>query len=315
MKMSNRTGKGLTLSRRFFELYEDTLLKAVPELSGRMAAGLCGEGSECYGFDDEVSEDHDFDPGFCLWLLPEDYEKYGFRLYRAYEKLPREFEGRKRLPSDFIGPGRKGVFSIPEFYGRLLGCSRVPEDPMDWFRIPEYALSQATNGAVFRDPPGSFSRIREQLLLGYPQDVKLKKIAARAALMAQSGQYNYRRCLDHGEQEAAALSLQEFSGHCLAMLFLLNDTYMPYYKWQFRLLRELPFCRKEAEALSELILRGPLKEGTGELVEEICKRIGSCLREQGLSDSPSDFLEAQGRSVTERIRDGRIRNMHLMEGV
>ena len=62
-------------------------------------------------------------------------------------------------------------------------------------------------------------------------------------------------------------------------------------------------------------LRGPLKEGTGELVEEICKRIGSCLREQGLSDSPSDFLEAQGRSVTERIRDGRIRNMHLMEGV
>ena len=33
MKMSNRTGKGLTLSRRFFELYEDTLLKAVPELS------------------------------------------------------------------------------------------------------------------------------------------------------------------------------------------------------------------------------------------------------------------------------------------
>ena len=246
MKMSNRTGKGLTLSRRFFELYEDTLLKAVPELSGRMAAGLCGEGSECYGFDDEISEDHDFDPGFCLWVLPEDYEKYGFRLYRAYEKLPREFEGRKRLPSDFIGPGRKGVFSIPEFYGRLLGCSRVPEDPMDWFRIPEYALSQATNGAVFRDPPGSFSRIREQLLLGYPKDVKLKKIAARAALMAQSGQYNYRRCLAHGEQEAAALSLQEFTGHCLAMLFLLNDTYMPYYKWQFRLLRELPFCRKEA---------------------------------------------------------------------
>ena len=50
-------------------------------------------------------------------------------------------------------------------------------------------------------------------------------------------------------------------------------------------------------------------------MEEICRRIGSCLREQGLSDSPSDFLEAQGRSVTERIRDGRIRNMHLMEGV
>ena len=41
---------------------------------------LVGHGSECYGFDDALSRDHDFGPRVCLWLTADDYAEFGERL-------------------------------------------------------------------------------------------------------------------------------------------------------------------------------------------------------------------------------------------
>ena len=62
---------GLELSRAFYETHGRPMLEAdFPELLPLIAVGLFGSGSECLGYDDDVSEDHDFEPGFCI-LLPE----------------------------------------------------------------------------------------------------------------------------------------------------------------------------------------------------------------------------------------------------
>ena len=61
--------KGLELSRAYFEEYGLPMLREqFPDWVGRIAAGLIGSGSECFGFDDAISQDHDFEAGFCLFL-------------------------------------------------------------------------------------------------------------------------------------------------------------------------------------------------------------------------------------------------------
>ena len=64
--------KGLELSRKYFKAFGEPMLERdFPDLLRLSAVGLCGEGSECLGYDDDISSDHDFEPGFCIFI-PDD---------------------------------------------------------------------------------------------------------------------------------------------------------------------------------------------------------------------------------------------------
>ena len=61
--------KGLELSRLFYEeLVKPMLEQKFAAYVPRIAAGLVGEGSQCFGYDDEISRDHDWGASICLWL-------------------------------------------------------------------------------------------------------------------------------------------------------------------------------------------------------------------------------------------------------
>ena len=82
--------QGLELSECFYNEYGKKLItENFPEL--KYAAGAVGQGSEFMGFDDDISKDHDYMAGFCIWLTKEEEQKYGFKLSRAYSSLPKEF--------------------------------------------------------------------------------------------------------------------------------------------------------------------------------------------------------------------------------
>lgn len=306
--------KGLEEARRFYEDFGAAMLhERFPDYEERIAVGLVGRGSECFGFDDEVSRDHDYEQGFCLWLTDADDILIGAALAKAYQALPRSGAARRsRLGESNRGPRRIGFFYRP-----YLGGETAPRDWRQWLSLPSWALAEATNGAVFRDDLGVFSDIRETLLHGMPEDVRKKKLAARLIAMAQSGQYNYARCQRHGEEGAAMLALAEFVRAACGAVYLLNRAHMPYYKWALRGLEDLPLLGEMREPLTFLLTAENDADGRAVkqgVVEDICAKVIEELRGQGLSDGGWDFLEPHAFAVQEGIEAPEIRALHVMEG-
>ncbi len=310
--------QGLELSKKYYENNKDVFAQKFPQIYGQMAFGLAGEGSECFGFDDEISRDHDFEPSFCIWVPEEIEQKYGAEIQKIYEALPKTLDTVTLKQSSAYGKNRRGVCSIEKFYRDKTGGEKGPRSLQDWLFVPEYTLAEAVNGEIFSDLSGKFTEIRESLLRGYPEDVRKKKIAARAAYMAQSGQYNYRRCLARGEMGAARLALDLFVSHTIQMIYLLNNRYCPYYKWIFRGMNRLSLLGELSEGLTALLCAPDSDENIKvkmALIEQICGQVISELKKQGLSDESSDYLEPHAFAVMQTIEDGNLKKMHAMAGI
>lgn len=311
---------GIELARGFYKEYGAPMIREqFPDLESVIAIGLVGSGSECFGFDDEVSRDHDFEPGFCLFIPDEDVidRQVCFRLERAYAKLPKEYKGFKRQMMSPVGGNRHGVIRIGDFYEAKTGARDGVLTCEQWLTLPSYALAEATNGEVFRDDFGLFSKIRASLL-NMPEDIRLKKLAGNLLLMAQAGQYNYKRCLAHGETAAAQLAAIEFSKAAMQTVFLLNKTYMPYYKWSFRAMRKLKKLSNLAETLEFLLTTentGDLAETKYLVIEDIASMVIAELIEQNLTKAICGDLEKHAYSVNDAIVDPDIRNRNIFSAV
>ncbi len=312
--------KGLEICKNFyFEYGEKMLHEQFPEYESLIAVGLIGSGSECYGYDDEISRDHDFEAGFCLFIPGEDVidRQVAFQLERAYAKLPKEYMGIRRSILSPVGSNRHGVIRMSDFYSEKVGSPAGDLSVGEWLRIDDFYLAEATNGEVFRDDCGAFTLIRNKLL-NMPEDVRLKKLAGNVLLMAQSGQYNFRRCLDHGEPAAAQLAVVKFVESAMRTIFLLNKRYMPYYKWSFRALRELEKLGNIADSLEFLITSDNADE-TAEtkyfIIEDIASMIIDELQQQSITKAVCGDLEKHAYSINDFITDSDLRNMNIFAGV
>ena len=332
---------GMQLAQSYWQTYGKPLLDQpkFTRYKNRIAAGLVGHGSECYGFDDEISRDHDFGPGFCLWLTDEDYAEIGADLQDAYDALPRKyagFESRNETPraKSCESSKRVGVFRISEFFENLTGFPTAPaaNEPHLWLSLSESTLAAATNGKIFADPLGEFSKARQSFKL-MPDDVRISLISRRLGMISQAGQYNFPRMIARKDASAAWLSINEFVRATASLVFLLNNPvtagYLPYYKWQFAALRKLsnrmasrlPEACGKLESLMRLSSAacfggdGSGGDGFGEggkgagiaqkqvtqIIDSICEDIVRELQYEGLSDCGETFLEWQRPYVEAHI--------------
>jgi hypothetical protein len=312
--------KGLELSFEYYRQFGAAMIRdGFADYTARIACGLVGDGSECFGFDDAVSQDHDFGPGFCLWLTDDDFESIGSELAAAYASLPSEFMGYASRPVISFGDQRIGVLRISDFYMKYTGCRETPQSLFEWRAIPETFLAVATNGQVFSDPLGKFTQIRDTLLAFYPEDVRLKKLAARLAVMGQSGQYNLPRALSRQELVAAEFARAEFMKAACSCVYLLNKRYMPFYKWAHRGIRELSKLSQVYNLLDRLVAASA-DDASGQAVqtvEQICGLVLAECRAQGLipagdpGSGDDAFLLPHAHEVLSLVQDEQLKRLHI----
>ena len=274
-----------------------------PNLYSRICLALVGVGSECLGFDDEISEDHDFSSRCQLFLDDSDYKTYKSDLESSLKIFCKDLESLTSNLKDV----NVEIMPISNFYKYYTLFENGPKTESEYRKVPMDLLCVATNGKVFLDNLGKFSEIRNRLLNFYPEDIRLKKIAFQLNKMAQSGQYNYSRMIKRGDTVAANIAQGEFVKHYLEFVHLLNKKYMPFYKWSYRSACSLEilgnFTQENLKKLSEASIYE--KES---LIEEICLTVVNTLNKLGLSNSKIDFLTYQAEEVRKNILNPSLRN-------
>ena len=312
--MRNRMGV-IEKNRRFYEEGVAELIHTrFGHYENRIAVGIAGEGSDCFGYDDELSRDHDFGTGVCLWVTNEDMNRFGYQLSIAYNELVDSEE--RSYYTDRLRE-RRGVMTIHDFYSDILriDCDtehcRISEE--DWYRLDHSCLKTAVNGEVFRDDLGEFTAFRRLLENYYPEPVWRRRIAEQLHEYASSLQVNYARCMTRRDLVAAEICRANGLKAAMELFFLLKKEYPPYYKWTYRALSELDqegiFSAKIWELAEERIdpkawdgtgyhpARQNYKDRIVSLSEEIGSELEYLLAEQGLITQRSRYMELHVNEV------------------
>ncbi len=270
--------KGLQLCEQYYQQYGIPMLENFKEYLPYMAIGLCGEGSDCLGYDDELSHDHDFGPGFCIWLPKDIYDEIYMDLQKVYDDLPQSFMGYQRdITPQAIH--RVGVQCIDDFFV-------YPQSDNDWLNIDEMTLLNCINGKIFIDNYGLVTKIRKKLSY-YPKRIQMIKLAENLHLMSQCGQYNYQRILKRHDKVALQLCLSSFIDATISVIYILNQKYKPYYKWSYYGLKDCTILNDIRQSLS-LLIESDDKET---IMESICQRVIYELQRLNLTTCQSSFLD------------------------
>ena len=290
--------KGIELCRAYYNTYKSDFLQGFEEYKAYMAFGLVGDGSDCLGFDDKFSRDHDFGPGFCVFIPEELYGIIGDRLEIAYEELPKEFMGYTRKPTK-QGENRIGVRTIEGFYQEYIGVAGVPQTDEQWLTFPPERFRAAISGEIFDDYNGEFTRIRKELKQYYPESIRIRMLANELSMMAQTGQYNYERMLKRGQKVTAQIILGKYMEHTMNVVYLLNKEFAPFYKWKHAAMTNLLILPEVMDILNAISDMEYGDERIPLVIEMIAKLVVNELLNQKLTDTQELYLDHQAHRVLE----------------
>lgn len=308
--------KGLELSKSYFAHIREQLCCECRGLEERAAFALLGQGSECFGLDDEYSQDHDFEPRFFIVVDAEEFTAdQGLRtkLHDAYCNLPNSYRSYLRqAPEQHHLTMRGGVVTLQELSLMYLGMSDYPRCSRQWMSIPDDHPAHLLNGEVFLDHPGKLSELRKKLEGYYPKQVTLKKLSANLARCARAGQYNLPRAIRRQDWVAASFARQEFMEAYYAALFLIVGIYRPHHKLMHRYLQQTKRypcdLLKDLEVLAVL----PFDEDLCQLTEQLCAYLRSCVEHKYSLSSSDSFLQELAQLMQAQITDPYLKSLHIL---
>jgi Domain of unknown function (DUF4037) len=235
---------GLALAEGFYvEAVRPIVERVCPGL--RHSAACIGQGSEVLGYDDEVSQDHDWGPRLELFVDPADADRHRQRLVDALaEDLPPTFRGY----STSFAPDADGVGVLVETEPGALVTHRVEIhdvggwcqlmlgfDPrravtwFDWLATSSHRLAEVTAGAVFHDGLGELGPLRSRLAY-YPTDVWLFILASQWKRIAQEEAF-VARCAQVGDALGSTVIVGRLVRDLMRLCLVMERRYIPYAKW------------------------------------------------------------------------------------
>ncbi len=256
--------QGIELSRRFYdEVVGPWLARDFPGL--QHAAALIGYGSELLGFDDEMSQDHNWGPRVWLYLTEANFAAHADRLVAAFAAaaperfldVPIGWFNRPHLSGN--GPHWRSDPSHGLEVRTLEGAVRdvlgtgvdAPLTSLAWLGLADQWLLELTAGAVFHDDDGRLTALRERLAW-FPRDVWLYKLACQWRRIAEEQAFVGRTGMV-GDELGSRVIAARLVRDAMRMAFLIERRYAPYPKWFGSGFARLP-CAGELAPILQRVL-------------------------------------------------------------
>lgn len=256
--------RGLELSERFFYDVIDPILQAhFQPLLPFLAAGLIGGGSEVLGFDDAISQDHNFSPRVQLFVTEPSVEPLIDTMRQTIlTTAPTHYLGFTLQHDQWLSFIE--VAPLDLFFLNYLTIDHWPRTVHDWLKLDEQKLLELTSGRIFFDPQGRFQQ-RRALLHFYPDDVRYFLLYQGFTRLSEVGAIE--RTIQRGDTIAAELYRAFFIYFAIKVFHLYQRRYCPYHKWMGRSLQALDaHGRQLHQRLSSMITAADLPEARTSII-------------------------------------------------
>lgn len=265
----------------FDDIFLPILQEQFPNVLPRISAGLIGSGSDVIGADDELSQDHDWGPSKCQFLLTEqDLAECGSSIAQALEAaLPDEFLG---IDINRLNPRTIRVHTIDAAYRDTCGLAYPPDTIQEWGSRGDSALFFAASGFVLYDPSGLLKqRMTAFQSAYYPSDIWKWKIASTLWGIWHNGDYNTcQRLAKRGDGVGLLIGQGEFVAGILELFCLFNRQFPVFWKWRYWQFQRLPKWTdrvepslRELESASNHATRGEIMAGICQIVREVLQEM------------------------------------------
>jgi hypothetical protein len=242
---------GVDLARRYHsDLVRPILAERFPQLP--YAAGRVGSGSDVLGFDDDISQDHDWGLRLNLFVPADAVNEVDRELER---QLPETYEG---LPTRFAFTGQTerrhhvDVTSVSEFLGAHLGFDpRTDPSVGDWLSLTGQAALEVTAGPVFIDTDGALTAARHALAW-YPDDVWRYILACDWIRLGQELPL-MSRAAEVGDEAGSRIIAARLTQITMHLAFMLERRWPPYAKWFGTSFNRLTRAKELGEPLNKTL--------------------------------------------------------------
>jgi hypothetical protein len=242
------TSAGIALARAYHrDVVGPILTTRWPDLP--YAAARLGSGSDVLGYDDEMSQDHDW--GLRLNVLVPDALVTEVRDHLDRE-LPASYQG---WPTRFATTWLSGeqvqvqVDATGDFAVSRLGVDpRDGLDPVTWLSLTGQGILEVIAGEVFHDSAGDLRAVRESLRW-YPDDVWRYVLAADWARLGEEMPLA-GRAGQLGDENGSRVVMARLVRAAMHLGFLLERRWPPYSKWLGTAYDALPVAAPTRAALA-----------------------------------------------------------------